>query len=154
MFNVFKNYFFVVFLHLLVSVFAAELTKENVNILLTKADVAVRNLDAAGVANVLSDNVILVMNIKSKDQAHVLTPSKQEFILMLKFGWLSVENFKHSKTNEVMKNDGDKVIVTADVTGTMKVNGKNNYLAAKVEATIEIVNRNILITKLVTHSVI
>ncbi len=154
MFNVFKNYFFVIFLLLSLNAFAAELTKENVNILLSKADLAVSNLDADGVANVLSDNVILIMNIKTKEQTQVLTPSKQEFIVMLKLGWLSVENFKHSKTNEVIKSDGDKVIVTADVNESMTVNGQENYVDAKVEATIEIVNRNILITRLVAYTVI
>ena len=152
MLRIINNYFFIVFLLLPVNVFAADLTKENVNILLSKADVAVSNLDATGVANVLSDNVILVVNIKSNDQTQVWTPSKQEFILMLKLGWLSVEDFKHHKTNEVIKNEGDKVIVTADVNGTMKVNGETNYVAAKMEATIEIVNRNLLITKLVTDT--
>lgn len=154
MFNTLKNYFLFVFLLLSANVYAAELTNENVNILLSKADVAVSNLDADGVANVLSDNVILIMNIKTKGQTQVLTPSKQEFILMLKLGWLSIENFRYSKTNEVIQSDGDKVIVTANINGTMTVHGQNNYLDANVEATIEIVNRDILITRLVAYTMI
>ena len=154
MFSTFKNYFFVILLLLSANVFAAELTKENVSILLSKADAAVSNLDADGVANVLSDNVILIVSIKTKEQTQVLTLSKQEFILMLKFGWLSVESFKHSRTNEVIKRDGDKMIVTADVLGTMTVNGQNNNLDAKVEATIESINKNILITRLVAYTII
>ena len=152
MFSTFKNYFFVILLLLSANVFAAELTKENVSILLSKADAADSNLDADGVANVLSDNVILIVSIKTKEQTQVLTLSKQEFILMLKFGWLSVESFKHSRMNEVIKSDGDKMIVTADVLGTMTVNGQNNNLDAKVEATIESINKNILITRLVAYT--
>ena len=154
MFNTTKNYFFVISLLLSANTFAAELTEEKVKILLSKADLAVSSLDADGVANVLSDNVILIMNIKTKDQTQVLTPSKQEFIVMLKLGWLSIENFKHSKTNEVIKKDGNKVIVTADVKETMTVKGQKNYVDAQVEATIEIVNKDTLITKLVAYTAI
>ena len=46
------------------------------------------------------------------------------------------------------------MIVTADVNESMTVNGQENYVDAKVEATIEIVNRNILITRLVAYTVI
>lgn len=154
MFITAKNYFVVIFLLLFLSanIFAAELTDENVKTLLSKADLAISSLDVEGVANVLSDNAILIMNIKTKDKTQVLTLSKQEFIVMLKLGWLSVENFKHSKANELIRKDENKVIVTADVKETMTVKGQENYVDAQVEATVEIVNKNILITKLVAYT--
>lgn len=134
------------------NIFTEQLTEESVKVLLSKADLAVSNLEADAVANVLSDNVILIMNIKINNKMQVMAPTKQEFIVMLKLGWLSVSNIKHSKTNEVIRSNGNKVIVTADVNETMIVNGEENYVDAKVQATIEIVNGSTLITKLVAYT--
>ena len=132
--------------------FASDLTEESVKSVLSKIDNAVANLNANEVSKVLSDNVIITINITMQGQTQVMRPSKQEYIAMLEEGWAMYENYKYSKSNVKIKIQGRKAFISADVRESMTVQGQNIAGESKEEITIELINGKPLITKVVGYT--
>lgn len=95
--NTIKSFLFIFTIFFSVFTNAENLTESDVQNLLDRIDTAVINLDADAVANTLSENVNITINITAMGQTQVMNPSKQEYISMLDQGWAMYENYKYSK---------------------------------------------------------
>ncbi len=128
-----------------------DLTEEIVKTALYKIDNAVENMDADGVSDALSDDVIIVLNIKTQGQNEVIRPSKQEYIAMLKDGWSMSKNYKYTRSNLKIDIQGDKAIITADTRESMTVQGQHITSKVSEKVTMELINGKPLITNVVGH---
>ncbi len=150
--NIVKVFFLVIYTMASLAATASELTEESVKAIIAKADNAASTLNANGISNVMSKNAIIVMNINMKGKEHVLKPSKQEYIAMLQQGWSTYKNYKYTKSDVVIKIEGKKALVTANVKESMTVQGQNVSGESKEELTIELVNGKPLITKVIGYT--
>lgn len=147
-----KSYFFIIGLFLSAASFAAELTEENITKLLDQVDIAAMNLDVNSVASTLSDDISITMNITMQGEEHVMSPSKQEYLAMLQQGWSMYKDYQYDRSNVTIKIEGGKALVTADVKESMTIQGQNISAESQEEATVEVVNNALLITKIVGYS--
>jgi len=131
---------------------ASGLTEEAVKKLIAKVDNAAVTLNADAVADALSSNVIIIMNIKSQGQTHVMKPTKKDYILMLKQGWAAYKNYTYTKSNVKIRMLANKAIVTSNVSESMTVQGQRMSGESREEVTVELVNGKPLITKVVGYT--
>ncbi len=127
------------------------LTEEIVKTVLFETENAVKNMDADRLSDALSDDVIIVINMNMQGQNQVIRPSKQEYIAMLKQGWSMVKNYKYNTSILKIDIQGNKAIVTTDVSESMTIQGRNMTSETNEELTIELINAKPLITKVVGH---
>lgn len=150
--NTIKSFLFIFTIFFSVFTNAENLTESDVQNLLDRIDTAVINLDADAVANTLSENVNITINITAMGQTQVMNPSKQEYISMLDQGWAMYENYKYSKSNVVINITGNTAIASATVHESMTVQGQEISGVTQEEATIEVVDGNLLITKIIGYA--
>ena len=129
-----------------------ELTEEIVRDFITEIDNAIVNMDVDGVADALSDDAIIVMNINMQGQTHVIKPSKHAYIEMLEQGWSAATNYEYTRTNLKIVMQDNKAIVTALVRESMTVQGRNMDTRTREKITVELINGQPLITNVVGHS--
>lgn len=97
-------------------------------------------------------DVMIIMNINMQGQKHVMKPGKTEYISMVQQGWSSYSNYTYSKSDVVIKMQGDKSFVTNNVSESMTVQGSKMSGESKEEVTIELVNGKPLITRKVGYT--
>lgn len=147
------NTYFILLLSLItLSANAATLTENDVKKLIAAADQAAVSLNADALAATLSNNVVIIMNIDMQGQKHVMKPSKQEYIAMLKQGWSTYTDYTYKKSNVVIKMQSGKALVTADVKESMTVQGQTMSGESKEEVVIEMINNTPMITKVVGYT--
>ncbi len=144
--NLLKIFLLVFSLIPLTNAYASDLTEESVKRLMSKIDNAVNALNANEVADTLSSNVSITMNIRIQGQEQVIRPSKKEYISMLQQAWAQCKDYKYSRSNEVIKISGNKALVTSDIKESMTMQGQNISVESKEEATIELIDGQPLIT--------
>jgi len=147
-----KVYLFALFFITTFTVNASEITEQSVIELIAKSDKAAETLNTSEIANLLSDDVDVTINIDIKGNKQTVTANKQKYIAMLKQGWSAYTNYKYSKSNTVIKIEGEKAIVTSDTKESMTIQGKNISTETKEESTIEIIGGKPLFTKIVGNS--
>lgn len=150
--NIIRACFIAICIMASATVSATGLSEKTVMALIEKVDNAATTLNTSAVSDAMSNNAVIVMNIKMQGKEHVMKPTKNEYIAMLQQGWSTYENYKYSKSNVVVKMQGDKAFVTADVKETMTVQGKSVTGESKEEVTIELINGKPLITKIVGYT--
>jgi ketosteroid isomerase-like protein len=129
-----------------------DLTEEIVRDVVIEMENAVNNGDIDGFSAALSDDVTIVMNIRMQGKTQVLRPSKQEYISMLEQSWSVSENYRYSRSNLKIDIQGNKAVVTADISESMTVQGRNIAAETHEEVTIEMVNSKPLVTNVVGHT--
>lgn len=132
--------------------YAEGLTEKSVRGLISQIDKAVVSMNADHVGEALSDNVSITMNISTGGQKSVLMPSKHEYLTMLKEGWSQCTNYKYNRTNLKISLIGNKALITSDIYESMTVQGQNISGTTKEEATVELINGNPRITKIVGYT--
>lgn len=131
---------------------AGEITKSNVEAIIKKVDSAILTLDANKISDSMSDNIVIIMNVTMEGKKHVIKPSKKEYLAMLQQGWDIYKNYTYKKSNIVIKIEGNRAVVTSDVSESMTVNGKKMSGESKEEITITLINGKPLITKVVGYT--
>jgi hypothetical protein len=119
---------------------------------MSQIDKAIASMNADRVGEALSDNVSITMNISMGGQRTVLKPSKHEYLTMLKQGWSQSTNYKYNRTNEKISLVGNKALITSDTYESMTMQGRNISGTSKEEVTVEVINGNPRITKLVGYT--
>ena len=132
--------------------YAADITEENVNALMSKIDNAIVSLNVDEVSKTLSDSVTITMNISMQGKTQVLRPSKKEYMAMLQQGWSMYTNYKYNRSNVKINIQGNKALVSADVKESMTVQGQNITGKSKEEITLEVINGKTLITSVVGYT--
>ena len=132
--------------------YAEGLTEKSVSGLISQIDKAIISMNADHVGEALSDNVSITMNISAGGQKSVLRPSKHEYLTLLKEGWSQYRNYKYNRTNLKISLTGNKALITADIFESMTVQGQTISGATKEEVTVELINGNPRITKIVGYT--
>jgi len=128
------------------------LTEKSVRGLMSQIDKAIASMNADRVGEALSDNVSITMNISTGGQKSVLKPSKQEYLTLLKEGWSQFTNYKYNRTTLKISLIGNKALITSDIYESMTMQGQNISGTSKEEATVELINGNPRITKVVGYT--
>ena len=131
---------------------AGELTESSVKALIEKVDSAILTEDTSIISDAMSDNVLIIMNVNMQGENHVMKPAKKEYLSTLQQGLDKCKNLKHKRSNMVIKIEGNRAIVTADISESMTMQGKEVSGESKSETTIELVNGKPLITKVVAYT--
>ena len=150
--NVVKVYVLVLFLMTSIAANASGLTEDSVKALIAKVDKAVITLNSSEISDLLSNNVVIIMNINMQGKDHVMKPNKQEYISMLKEGWATYTNYTYKKSNTIIKIKGETATVTANIKESMTVQGQDISGETKEEVTIKLVDGKPLVTKVVGYS--
>ncbi len=131
---------------------AGELTESSVKAFTEKVVSAILTKDTSKISDAMSDNVLIIINVNMQGENHVMKPAKKEYLSMLQQGWDMYKNHKYKQSNMVIKIEGNRAIVTADISESMTVQGKEMSAETKEETTIELVNGKPLITKVVGYT--
>jgi hypothetical protein len=132
--------------------YAEGLTEKSVIGLISQIDKAIASMNADHVGDALSDNVSITLNISAGGQKSVLKPSKHEYLTLLKEGWSQCRNYKYNRTNLKISLTGNKALITADISESMTVQGQTISGTSKEEITVELINGNPRITKIVGYT--
>jgi hypothetical protein len=131
---------------------AGELTESSVKALMEKVDSVALTKDTSKLSDAMSDNVLIIMNVNMQGENHVRKLAKKEYLSMVQQGLDMYKDYKYKKSNMVIKIEGNRAIVTADISESMTVQGKEISGETKEETTIELVNGKLLITKIVGYT--
>ncbi len=131
---------------------AGELTESSVKALMEKVESAALTKDTSKISDVMSDNILIILNVNMQGENHVMKLAKKEYLSRLQQGWDMCKNYKYKQSNMVIKIEGNRAIVTADSSESMTVQGKEVSGESKEETTIELVNGKPLITKIVGYT--
>ncbi len=128
------------------------LTEEIVRALVDDMERAVENRDADRFSESLSDDVTIVIHVNMRGQTQVMKPSKQEYMSMLKQSWAVSENYVYRRSNLKIDIQGNKAVVTADVSESMTVQGRNISTETHEEVTVEMINAEPLVINVVGYT--
>ncbi len=125
------------------------LTEEIVRGVISELDAATENMDADPFSDALSDDVKIVITINFQGQSQVISPSKQEYIVMLEEGWAEASNYEYTRSNLKIDMQGNKALVTAIIRESMTVRGRNMNTRTFEKVTMELIDGKPLITEVV-----
>ncbi len=131
---------------------AGELTESSVKAFVEKVDSAMLTEDTSIISDAMSDNILIIMNVNMQGKNQVMKPAKKEFLSMMQQGGDMCKNYKYKRSNMVIKIEGNRAIVTADISESFTLQGKEISAESKEETTIELVNGKPLITKVVGYT--
>ena len=100
----------------------------------------------------MRDDVEIVMNMNIQGHRQVMTPSKAEYLEMLKQGWAIAEKYQYSRTNLKVDIQADKAMVSATVNESMTVQGQTISARSKEKLVIELYQGRPLISKIVGNT--
>jgi hypothetical protein len=129
----------------------AGLTEETVKQVISRIDKAVNDQNANALANELSNDVSIKLNISMKGRKQAMTASKRQYISMLEQSWAKYSDYKYSRSDVKINIKDNKAFVSAVVQESMTVQGQNVSGSSTEEVTIEMVNGKPLITKVLAH---
>jgi len=150
--NLFKSSLLICALLISSLSYAEGLTEKSVIGLISQIDKAIASMNADQVGDALSDNVSITLNFTAGGQKSVLRPSKHEYMKLLKEGWSQYGNYKYNRTNPKISLTGNKALITADIYESMTVQGQTISGNSKEEITVELINGNPRITKIVGYT--
>jgi len=134
------------------SSYGAELTEASVNQVISRLDKAINDQNADAVAKELSNDVSIKINISMKGRQQTMTASKRRYISMLEQSWAKYSDYKYSRSNMTTEIKNNKALVSAVVQESMIFQGQNMSGSTKEEVTIELVDGNPLVTKVIGHT--
>ncbi|MCP4472365.1 MAG: nuclear transport factor 2 family protein [Gammaproteobacteria bacterium] len=146
-----------IFIMSLSSVYASDITNQDIMSFIKTIDEAIVEKDADKLSSLISDDAILKMNMTMGGGTESLTSSKDEYILMLKEGWGMFENYKYSRSELKINIHGDSATVNAIINESMTMNaqGQTMLMSGKTneKVIIKLINGAPLITDLVGDSI-
>jgi hypothetical protein len=132
---------------------ASGLTEQTVEQFLKTMDAAIARKDSDSVAGLMSSTVAIRMSITAGGKTQTLTPTRQEYLKLMKEGWAISTDYRYSRSGvKINLADSAKAVVTATVRESMKVQGQQINGLSEEEVTIEMVEGKPLITKVVGNS--
>lgn len=134
------------------SSYASSLSEENINQFLSKVEKASASFDTQVIDKALSDDVKITMHVSMQGQKQTMTPSKQDYLAMGQQAKALYKNYQITRSNTVIKINGDQAFVTGDVTESMTMQGQNISANTKEELTIKVMNGNLVVTEMVGYS--
>ncbi|MEC8010108.1 MAG: nuclear transport factor 2 family protein [Pseudomonadota bacterium] len=127
---------------------AADLTESQVRQILDRIEVAVQNLDAAGIGRQLADNVVIEVTVNAQGQSQVIQLEKQQYLQLLQTGWASYEDYDYSQTINSIVVKGNKAYISSNSVETMTMQGKTIEAGSKEASVIELINGVPLVTEI------
>ncbi len=131
---------------------AGELTESSVKAFVEKVDSAMLTEDTSKISDAMSDNILIIANVNMQGENHVRKLTKKEYLSMLQQASDMSKNYKYKRSNMVIKIEGNRAIVTSDISESMTMQGKEVSGETKEEITIELINGKPLITKMVGYT--
>lgn len=130
--------------------YAGGLTEHSVRELIARVDGAANAMNIAPIAESLSDDVVISMTISVNGQRHTLRPSKREYLEMLRQGWAAASSYQYRRESlDIRLESENRARVTAEVTESMVIQGQYIRGNTREEATIELLDGEPKVTKLV-----
>lgn len=127
--------------------YAQNITQQQIKTMLDAVSTAANQRDANAIASLLSDNVRIKILISFNGRQTLNTPNKQQYLVMLKQTWNSLQSYSYQRQNTTVYMQGKSAKITADIIESMSHNGQSITTKAKEQAVIELVNGKLLITK-------
>ena len=134
------------------SSYSAELTEDTVKQVISRIDKAINNQNSAALAKELSTYASIKFNITLKGRKQAMTASKRRYISMLEQSWAQYSDYKYSRSNMTIDIKNNKALVSAVVQESMVFRGQKVSGSTKEEVTIELINGEPLVTKVIGHT--
>lgn len=132
---------------------SAQLSQQAVQKLIADLDQAAAQRDAAGVARLLSDNVEIVITVRSSGQSQKQTFNKQTYIDMLTKVWAGATAYEFTRSNMKITLSGpSRAVVSALVKEKMTVKNEEIFTTSNQSAVIEVIGGRPLITRIAASS--
>ena len=131
----------------------AKLDEKSIHEVLAAIDKAVVDKNVDGIAKWLSPDVYIAVTGSSQGQRQKVEMSKNEYIAMVKQGMAEAENYTYKRHNVQIKIiNSKKAVVTETVTEIVTIGGQTMSNRTDEEATIELINGQLLFTRIIGNS--
>lgn len=130
------------------------ITKTQVEDIISKIDNAMQTMDANKSSNMLSDNVEIIMNATIDGELKTMSIDKARYIASLRYGWSRAKNYKYNISNINIKLQDNKAYVYYTIKESMLMGEHNLSSTGEENLVIEDINGELLITKIVANIVI
>lgn len=129
---------------------AGQLNQAAVSSMLTQLDKSIQAKDANAVANLMSENIQITINVTSQGKTQIISVGKNEYIGMLSQGWTMAEEYSYKRENVNIKiiDQGKKAHVTADVIETVTIQGQKHSGKSKEDVLVEMIDGKPMITRI------
>ena len=127
---------------------AGDLTESQVKQMLERIEVAVQNLDAAGIGRQLADDVFIEVTVNAQWQSQVIQLEKQQYLQLLQTGWASYEDYDYSQTINSIEVKGNKAYISSNSVETITMQGRTIEAGSKEDSVVELINGVPLVTEI------
>ena len=127
---------------------AGDLTESQVKQMLERIEVAVQNLDAAGIGRQLADDVFIEVTVNAQGQSQVIQLEKQQYLQLLQTGWASYEDYDYSQTINSIEVKGNKAYISSNSVETITMQGRTIEAGSKEDSVVELINGVPLVTEI------
>ena len=115
---------------------AGAITETEVRQLITKLDQAVQAQDVNALAQLLSPNVRIRVDIASPAGKQRWTPDRAEYLRHMQRGWASVSEYSYQRNNVHIRIEAGQATVSGEITERMTMQGQSVVSHAREIASI------------------
>ena len=131
---------------------ATNLSEDEVKSFLAALSQSTSSLEVSAIANAFSDDAQITINISFQGQQQALTPSKAEYINMLKQSWSLYKDYQYQRSNQKINMADNQAIVIADIRESMNIDGQVILGSSQEEVIIKSVNGQLQVIQMIVNS--
>jgi hypothetical protein len=119
-----------------------------------KIDEATARCDIDTVLEHIAELAIITLNQNQNGGMRILRMNKTKYREFLKIACSGVTDYQYARTNEKVSIDGDQATITAEVTESMVIQGREVTAKTRERATVENIDGRLMLTQLVATEVL
>lgn len=130
-----------------------DITEEQVKQFIKQVDTASASMDTDSIANAMSENVIIKLNIHTDGGTQKMEFKKPEYIDMLSQGWGIASEYTFIRSNVNINISGNKATITSDLVDELVIDGTTLKSSNKDTTVVEMLDNKMLVTNVFVDSI-
>ena len=133
---------------------AEDLTVSALKAFTARVDDATARCDVDTVVGHVAELAMITLNQNDNGGMRILRMNKSKYREFLTIVCSGISDYRYARTNEKISIDGDQAIITADITETMVIQGREITAKTREKATVESIDGKLMLTQLVANEVL
>lgn len=134
------------------SAWAGELSQHQVQQLIQSVEQAANELDVEALAQTLSDDAVIQLDISMLGEHQVVEATKQEYLKVITEAWSRFERYGYRRSNTEITLSGDHAVVQANVHESMVIDGHSLVGTSHEKVIIRLIEGQPKITEVIGSS--
>lgn len=133
---------------------AEELTERDLKAFTAMIDAAIARRDADTIVKHIAEHAVISATVDVQGRTQTLRMNKSQYGQMLARTWNAASSYEYRRSNEKIAIDRDQATITADITESMVVEGRQVNTKVRERATVESYDGTLMLTQLVANQVL